>query len=217
MAGESDVNVGWIGTGVMGGSMCGHVLDAGYSVTVHTRTQARAQVLIDRGAVWAESPAAVAQASDIVCTIVGFPKDVREVLLGADGAIAHAREATTIVDLTTTEPSLAVEIYETASARGVTAIDAPVSGGDIGARNGALSIMVGGDADAIERATPIMNCFGKTIVHQGGAGRRPAHQDGQPDPDRNRHDRRLRGPSLRLSGWSRARDGARVSWRRRRR
>ena len=170
MSSEEIGRVGWIGTGVMGSSMCGHVLDAGHAVTVHTRTQARAQALIDRGATWADSPAAVAQASDIVCTIVGFPQDVRQVLLGADGAIAHAREGATIVDLTTTEPSLAVEIYEAGRARSVAAIDAPVSGGDIGARNGALSIMVGGDADAIERATPIMNCFGKTIVHQGGAG-----------------------------------------------
>ncbi len=170
MAGASKVQVGWIGTGVMGASMCGHVLDAGYPVTVHTRTRARADALVERGAVWADSPADVAAASDIVCTIVGFPEDVRQVLLGPDGAIANARAGALIVDFTTTEPSLAVEIYEAAGARDLDAIDAPVSGGDIGARNGALSIMVGGDDAALDRATPIFECFGKTVVHQGGAG-----------------------------------------------
>ena len=170
MAGDRELRVGWIGTGVMGASMCGHVLDAGYPVSVHTRTKSRADELVERGATWAESPAEVGRSSDIVCTIVGFPKDVRDVLLGPDGVVAQARDGATIVDLTTTEPSLAVEIYETAKARGVAAVDAPVSGGDIGARNGALSIMVGGDKAAIEHATPIFDCFGKTVVHQGGAG-----------------------------------------------
>jgi len=170
MAADTNLRVGWIGTGVMGASMCGHVLDAGYPVTVHTRTEARARDLLERGATWADSPAAVGQSSEIICTIVGFPKDVRDVLLGPEGVIANAPKGSTVVDLTTTEPSLAVEIYEAAQSRGVDAIDAPVSGGDIGARNGALSIMVGGDKEAIERATPIFECFGKTIVHQGGAG-----------------------------------------------
>ena len=170
MAGETQVRVGWIGTGVMGASMCGHVLDAGYEVTVHTRTRARADELVGRGATWADSPAAVAQASNIVCAIVGFPEDVREVFLGPDGAVAHAREGATLIDFTTTEPSLAVEIHEAAQARGLGAIDAPVSGGDVGARNGALSIMVGGSAKDIATASPIFECFGKTVVHQGGPG-----------------------------------------------
>ena len=170
MASEKHVRIGWIGTGVMGGSMCGHVMDAGYPLTVHTRTRERAAQLVDRGAAWADSPAALAEASDVICTIVGFPQDVRDVLLGPGGAIAHAPEGATVVDLTTTEPSLAVEIYEAASQRGIDAIDAPVSGGDIGAKNGALSIMVGGDEAAIARAHPILECFGKTIVHQGGPG-----------------------------------------------
>ena len=170
MASPTDVRVGWIGTGVMGGSMCGHVLDGGYSVRVHTRTRERAEPLLAKGAQWAESPAALAEASDVVCTIVGFPQDVREVLLGPDGAVAHAPVGATIVDLTTTEPSLAVEIHAAALARDIDAIDAPVSGGDIGARSGALSIMVGGSDAAVSRARPILECFGKTIVHQGGPG-----------------------------------------------
>jgi 3-hydroxyisobutyrate dehydrogenase len=155
---------------VMGSSMCGHVLDAGYSVTVYTRTKARAQPLLDKGASWADNPAAVAQAADVIFTIVGFPEDVRAVLLGPDGVIENASPGATVVDMTTTEPSLAVELYDAARANSIQAIDAPVSGGDIGARNAALSIMVGGDDDAIVRVMPLLECMGKMIVRQGGAG-----------------------------------------------
>ncbi len=170
MPAEIKVRVGWIGTGVMGASMCGHVLDAGYPVTVFTRTRSRAEPLIAKGAAWAESPAAVAQASDVVFSIVGFPQDVRDVLLGPDGVIENANTGATVVDMTTTEPSLAVEIYEAGQQRGIDAIDAPVSGGDVGARNAALSVMVGGDEAAIERVMPLLECMGKTIVRQGGPG-----------------------------------------------
>ena len=170
MPAEKDVHVGWIGTGVMGSSMCGHVLDAGYPVTVYTRTQARAQRLLDRGASWAECPADVARAADVIFSIVGFPRDVRTVLLGPEGVIDNASPGTTVVDMTTTEPSLAVEVYEAAQDNGLQAIDAPVSGGDIGARNAALSIMVGGDEAAVARVMPLLECMGKTIVRQGGAG-----------------------------------------------
>jgi 3-hydroxyisobutyrate dehydrogenase len=162
--------VGWIGTGVMGLSMCGHVLDAGYDVTVHNRTRARAQPLLERGATWADTPGAVAAASDVVCSIVGYPGDVREVLLGDDGALGGAAAGSVLVDLTTSEPSLAVEIAEVAAAKGVASVDAPVSGGDVGARNATLSIMVGGDEEAVERVRPLFETFGKTIVRQGGPG-----------------------------------------------
>jgi 3-hydroxyisobutyrate dehydrogenase len=162
--------VGWIGTGVMGLSMCGHVLDAGYDVTVHNRTRARAQPLLERGATWADTPGAVAAASDVVCSIVGYPGDVREVLLGDDGALGGAAAGSVLVDLTTSEPSLAVEIAGAAVSKGVASVDAPVSGGDVGARNATLSIMVGGDEEAVERVRPLFETFGKTIVRQGGPG-----------------------------------------------
>jgi 3-hydroxyisobutyrate dehydrogenase len=162
--------VGWIGTGVMGLSMCGHVLDAGYAVTVHSRTRSRAEPLLEKGATWADTPAAVAASADVVCSIVGYPADVRAVILGEDGALAGAGPGTVLVDLTTSEPSLAVEIHERAAQRGVAAIDAPVSGGDVGARNATLSIMVGGDEDAVERVRPLLEVMGKTIVRQGGPG-----------------------------------------------
>jgi 3-hydroxyisobutyrate dehydrogenase len=162
--------VGWIGTGVMGLSMCGHVLDAGYDVTVHNRTRDRAQPLLERGATWADTPGAVAAASDVVCSIVGYPGDVREVLLGDDGALSGAAAGSVLVDLTTSEPSLAVEIAGAAAAKGVASVDAPVSGGDVGARNATLSIMVGGDEEAVERVRPLFETFGKTIVRQGGPG-----------------------------------------------
>lgn len=166
----SATRIGWIGTGVMGASMCAHLLEAGYPATVFNRTRERAAPLLARGAAWAASPRAVAEASDVVFTIVGFPSDVREVVLGADGVLAGAAPGTTLVDMTTSEPSLAVEIYEAARARGVAAVDAPVSGGDVGARNATLSIMVGGDEEAVERVRPLLALLGKTIVHQGGPG-----------------------------------------------
>jgi len=163
-------SIGWIGTGVMGVSMCGHVLDAGYSVTVHNRTRERAEPLLEKGAVWADTPAAVAAASDVVCSIVGYPADVREVILGAEGALAGAAPGSVLVDLTTSEPALAIEIAEAARAKGVASVDAPVSGGDVGARNATLSIMVGGDEEAVERVRPLFEVIGKTIVRQGGPG-----------------------------------------------
>ena len=162
--------VGWIGTGVMGLAMCGHVLDAGYAVTVHNRTRARAEPLLERGAQWADTPAAVASASDVVCSIVGYPADVRAVVLGDDGALSGAAPGSVLVDLTTSEPSLAVEIAAAAAANGVASVDAPVSGGDVGARNATLSIMVGGDEEAVGRVRPLLDAVGKTIVRQGGPG-----------------------------------------------
>lgn len=163
--------VGWIGTGVMGTSMCGHLMDAGYRMTVYNRTAAKAEPLVDKGATLAETVGAVAASSDVVFTIVGFPSDVREVILGADGVLASAQPESIIVDMTTSQPSLAEEIAAEAAKQGVASIDAPVSGGDTGARNAALSIMVGGEESAYQRVEPLLQLMGKTIVHQGPAGR----------------------------------------------
>ena len=166
----ADVPIGWIGTGVMGASMCGHLMDAGHPATVHTRTRAKAEGLLARGAAWADSPRQVAEASDVIFTIVGYPADVREVILGANGALAGCSGGEIIVDMTTSEPSLAVEIAETAAAQDVAAVDAPVSGGDVGARGGTLSIMIGGDADVVASLEPFWEAMGRTWVHQGGPG-----------------------------------------------
>lgn len=162
--------IGWIGTGVMGGPMCGHLMNAGYSATVHTRTREKANALLEKGAAWADSPAEVAQASDVVFTMVGFPSDVREAILGKRGTLSGARKGCILVDMTTTEPSLAQEIYAEARSRDVYSIDAPVSGGDVGAREARLSIMVGGDREAVDAVRPLFQALGKAIVHQGGAG-----------------------------------------------
>jgi 3-hydroxyisobutyrate dehydrogenase len=162
--------IGWIGTGVMGVSMCGHLIDQGFSATVHNRTRSKAAALLDRGAAWAETPQAVAEHSDVVFTIVGFPQDVREVILGEQGVLAGAKPGAVVVDMTTSQPSLAVEIAHQAEALGVTSIDAPVSGGDVGAREARLSIMIGGDRQIVEALQPCWQAMGKTIVHQGGPG-----------------------------------------------
>ena len=169
-ADPSRPRIGWIGTGIMGAAMCRHLLDAGYAVTVFTRSPARAQPLLERGAAWAATPRAVAEAADVVFTIVGYPQDVREVVLGVDGTLAGAAAGAVLVDMTTSEPSLAREIDAAARARGVASLDAPVSGGDAGARQARLSIMVGGDAAAFARVQPLFAHMGKTIVHQGPAG-----------------------------------------------
>ncbi|HZR81755.1 MAG TPA: NAD(P)-dependent oxidoreductase [Candidatus Binatia bacterium] len=171
MSGEAArTRIGWIGTGVMGGAMCGHLLQRGHPVTVFNRTRARAEALLERGARWAATPRAVAEAADVVFTMVGFPDDVRHVVLGDEGVLAGARPGATIVDMTTSEPALAHEIAAAAAAKGVESLDAPVSGGDVGAREARLSIMVGGTATAFERVRPLFECLGRTIVHQGPAG-----------------------------------------------
>jgi 3-hydroxyisobutyrate dehydrogenase len=162
--------IGWIGTGVMGSSMVGHLLTAGYAATVYNRTKSKADPLVAKGAKWADSPKTLAEQSDIIFSIVGFPADVREVLLGTDGALAGAKSGAVLVDMTTSEPSLAVEVYEAAKKKGVHSVDAPVSGGDIGAKNAALSIMIGGDKAVVDALQPVFAVMGKTIVHQGGPG-----------------------------------------------
>ncbi len=165
-----ETRIGWIGTGIMGGAMCGHLLAAGHPVTVFTRTRSRAEPLLARGAVWADTPRAVAAASEVVFTMVGYPTDVRHVVLAPDGVLAGAAPGSTLVDMSTSEPALAREIESTAKERGVASLDAPVSGGDVGAREARLSIMVGGDADAFARVRPLLERLGRTIVHQGPAG-----------------------------------------------
>src|SRR5450759_975984 len=137
--------VGFIGTGVMGHSMAGHLLDAGYDLVVFTRTKAKADGLVARGARWAATVAELAAASDVVITMVGYPSDVEAVYLGEEGLIAHARTGALLIDMTTSTPALAARIDEEALASGVRALDAPVSGGDIGARDAQLTILVGGD------------------------------------------------------------------------
>jgi len=162
--------IGWIGTGVMGSSMCGHLLGAGFSATVYNRTKAKAERLLERGARWAMSPKEVAEASDVIFTIVGYPADVRSVILGEDGVLAGCNEGNIVVDMTTSEPSLAIEIAEAAAEVGVASVDAPVSGGDVGAREARLSIMIGGDKEVVEALQPCWEVMGATIVHQGGPG-----------------------------------------------
>ncbi len=162
--------IGWIGTGVMGRWMCHHLMAKGCPATVYTRSGDKAKALLDAGAAWADSPKSVAERSDVIFAIVGFPADVREVFLGPRGALAGSKGGNVLVDMTTSEPSLAQEIYQAAKAKGVGSVDAPVSGGDVGAKEARLSIMVGGDADVVESIRPLLECMGKTIVHQGPAG-----------------------------------------------
>jgi len=169
-AAPNTTRIGWIGTGVMGSSMCGHLLDAGFEAILFNRTKDRAQPLLDRGARWAGTPKAVAETADVIFTIVGYPDDVREVILGPDGVLAGCQAGNIVVDMTTSEPSLAVEIAARAAEKGISAVDAPVSGGDVGAREARLSIMIGGEPAAVNALRPCFDCMGKTIVHQGGPG-----------------------------------------------
>jgi 3-hydroxyisobutyrate dehydrogenase len=166
----SQPTIGWIGTSVMGAAMCGHLLDAGYRVAVHSRTRAKAQPLLDRSAKWADSPQAVAATAEVIVTMVGFPADVREVYFGPSGIFTGLKPDSILIDMTTTSPTLSREIAGRASAFGCSAIDAPVSGGDIGARNATLSILIGGTKQAVQAAMPLFKLLGKTIVHQGEAG-----------------------------------------------
>ena len=162
--------IGWIGTGVMGSSMCGHLIEAGFSATVFNRTKEKADKLLAAGARWADTPKAVAEASDVIFTIVGYPDDVRSVILSKDGVLAGCKAGNVVVDMTTSEPSLAIRIAEEAAKINVHSIDAPVSGGDVGAREARLSIMIGGRREVVDALAPCWQAMGKTIVHQGGPG-----------------------------------------------
>ncbi len=162
--------IGMIGTGVMGKSMAQHILKNGYEVVVYTRTKAKADELIASGAVWKASVADVAKVADIIITMIGTPKDVEEVYYGDNGIFAHAKPNTVLIDMTTSKPSLAIDIYQEAKTKGMQSLDAPVSGGDVGAKNAALAIMVGGDQDVFDQMLPLLQVMGSNIVLQGEAG-----------------------------------------------
>ncbi len=164
------MKIGFIGIGVMGESMARHLMQAGHELTVYTRTRQKADRLLSEGAAWSESAGACARGQDAVITIVGFPKDVEEVYLGAGGILDQADPGTLVIDMTTTSPALWQKIAEQAEARALRPLDAPVSGGDSGARNATLSIMAGGARADYEAALPILNCMGKNIVLTGGPG-----------------------------------------------
>jgi 3-hydroxyisobutyrate dehydrogenase len=164
------LKLGWIGTGVMGSSMCGHLLKAGHKLHVFNRSQEKAADLIEQGATWCQNPAAVAAQSDIVFSIVGFPEDVRAVILGPDGVLAGGKAGQIVVEMTTSSPALAQEIHTAAKAKEMAVLDAPVSGGDIGARNGSLAIMVGGEPDVYEKVFPLFQIMGDNIQLMGPAG-----------------------------------------------
>ncbi|MFG0329727.1 MAG: NAD(P)-dependent oxidoreductase [Phycisphaerales bacterium] len=166
----SDTTIGWIGTGVMGASMASRLLDAGFPVHLYTRTRGKAAALLERGAEWAASPRAAADKCEALFSIVGYPHDVEAVYFGDDGVFQAANPPRVVVDMTTSSPALAERLAARAAELGVHAIDAPVSGGDIGAREGTLSIMIGGDADAVESVRPILEHMGRKITRLGGPG-----------------------------------------------
>jgi 3-hydroxyisobutyrate dehydrogenase len=162
--------IGWIGTGVMGKSMCKHILKKGYALSVYNRTKEKTSELCKEGANWLATPGDVAAASDVTFTMVGEPPDVEQVILGKGGVLERSRPESVIVDMTTSEPSLARRIYEEAKGKSVSSLDAPVSGGDVGAREGTLAIMAGGDEEAFKRVLPVFELMGKTIAYMGGPG-----------------------------------------------
>lgn len=167
---SKNTKIGWIGTGVMGLSMCGRLMSEGYSAVVYNRTKSKAQALLDKGATWAASPTKVAEQSDVIFTIVGFPKDVEEVYFGEDGILKAIKSGSILVDMTTTKPSLAQKIDQAARKKKSFAIDAPVSGGDVGAKNGTLSIMIGGNQEAVDAIMPLFEIMGKNMIYEGEAG-----------------------------------------------
>ena len=162
--------IGFIGTGVMGSSMVQHLLKAGYEVHVYNRTKSKAESLVTEGAVWQDNPAEVTKHADVVITIVGYPKDVEETYFGTDGILSVINEHHILIDMTTSTPSLAIKIYESAKEKGAATLDAPVSGGDKGAKDGVLTTMVGGDEVAFKRVEEILNTFSNKVMLQGPAG-----------------------------------------------
>lgn len=165
-----DKKIGWIGTGLMGNPMVKHLVNAGYKVNVYNRTKEKAFDLIEMGCTWFDTPAEVAAASEVIVTIIGFPKDVEECYFGEHGVFKSLKPGTILIDMTTTKPSLAVKIFEEADKVGAEFIDAPVSGGQVGATNGTLSIMIGGKKEVVDSVIPLFEVFGKNMVHQGPAG-----------------------------------------------
>ncbi|MGO9045981.1 MAG: NAD(P)-dependent oxidoreductase [Xanthobacteraceae bacterium] len=167
---DTPTPVAFIGLGLMGGHMAGHILAAGHPLHVYNRTRTKADALVARGAIWHDDPGAAAAASDVVITMVGLPRDVEEIYLGARGIIAEARPGAFLIDMTTSSPSLAKRIGAAARSRGLGAIDAPVSGGDVGAREAKLSIMIGGAESDVAAVMPILQLMGTNIRRQGGPG-----------------------------------------------
>ena len=167
---QNNFQVGFIGLGIMGRSMAGHLLGGGHTLHVFNRSKAKADQLVGQGAVWHAAPGAVAAASDFVISMVGYPADVEEIYFGSSGIIESAKPGTVLIDMTTSSPDLAKRIAAAAAQRGLTALDAPVSGGDVGAREAKLSIMVGGEDPAFQRALPLFKLMGANIVLQGGPG-----------------------------------------------
>lgn len=162
--------VGFIGTGVMGKSMARHLMNAGYTVVVYNRTKAKAEALLDAGAVWKETPAEVAKAADVIITIVGYPSDVEAIYLKEDGILANAKPGSYAIDMTTSSPMLAKKLYEEGKKKNVHVLDAPVSGGDVGAKNGTLTIMAGGAEADFNEIKPILDVMGGNVIRQGEAG-----------------------------------------------
>ncbi|KAB2337324.1 NAD(P)-dependent oxidoreductase [Cytobacillus depressus] len=170
MAIRNNTVIGFIGTGVMGKSMAGHLLHAGYPVVVYSRTKSKAEDLITNGAEWTNSPKEVAEKCNVIITMVGYPSDVEEVYIGKNGIISNGNAGTYVIDMTTSTPTLAKRIHEEAKKKGIFALDAPVSGGDIGAKEAKLSIMVGGDKETFDEMESIFRLLGTNIVYQGEAG-----------------------------------------------
>ncbi len=164
------MKIAFIGIGVMGKSMASNLMTAGHDLTVYTRTKIKAQDLIDRGAKWADTPLQAAKDVDVVISMVGYPQDVEEIYLGENGVLKSVKAGATIIDMTTSSPKLAQRIYKIALSQGISSLDAPVSGGDVGAKNGTLAIMVGGDKSAFDKMMPLFNTMGKTICYFGTAG-----------------------------------------------
>jgi len=163
-------SVGFIGVGVMGKSMARNLMKAGYLVHIYTRTKSKADELISEGAVWCESVAACSHDRDAVITIIGYPRDVEEVYFGENGILSSAKKGAYLIDMTTSDPILAKRIYDAAKQKGLAALDAPVSGGDVGAKNGTLVIMAGGDKNVFEACLPLFEAMGKSIIYEGPAG-----------------------------------------------
>ena len=163
-------NIGFIGIGVMGKSMAANLLKKGFSVSIYTRTKQKALPIIEQGALWCDTIADCVKDKDAVITMVGYPKDVQEVYFAKEGILENVKKGAYVIDMTTTSPKLSVKIYEQAKQKGVFALDAPVSGGDIAAEQGSLSIMVGGEKEVFDHCKDIFEAMGKNIVYQGKAG-----------------------------------------------
>ena len=176
-----NIKIGWIGTGVMGNAMALHLQNEGYKLYVHSRTKSKCQNLIQKGAVWSINPKELAKKCNIIFTMVGYPDDVEEVILGSSGVLLGAKKDSILIDMTTSKPELAMKIYKKAKKKGIHSLDAPVSGGDIGAKNSTLSIMVGGDIQIFEKIKPLFEIMGKSIEYMGPAGSGQHTKNGKPN------------------------------------